>query len=107
MPDDSSLGNSIVESIVETPQTLMPGLATRCHYCYGYYIKYVITTLLHCYYVFINHHHRCYCQVWPPGVITVTDIILDMLLLHLLCCYYVFINHQSMFFYFLHPMVKN
>ena len=25
-----------LESMVETGTTLSPGLATRCHYCYGY-----------------------------------------------------------------------
>ena len=48
----------LLESVVDAAQTLSPGLLTRCLYYYGYYIKYVITTLLHCYYIFINHHNK-------------------------------------------------
>ena len=43
-----------LESNFDTAQTLSLGLATRCHYCYGYYIKYVVTTWL---LRFINHHN--------------------------------------------------
>ena len=41
------------ESNFDTGQTLSLGLATRCHYCCGYYIKYVVTMLLCCYILLI------------------------------------------------------
>ena len=44
-----NISSFIRESIVETPQTLSPGLATRCPYCYRNTLLlccYVVTTLL-------------------------------------------------------------